>query len=294
MALVVALVGMVTGVTSLYISWRSTTEQAEVRLSAYPTASPDDITPQGLGIRVVLVNESLRPIVLRSAALLLDGATVAQATGWIDDVRLLDSAASDPSSVSAAQQTFPIGLAEREGKSVAFIMDVWTPFVDASSDADKSAARGTFRQLTATLASLPSDAAPSRLKLRIDHVPGGSESYPVSAVTVPSASVDAIESAAALLRRVPPQFWVVDFLKRGRDLAGITLRRRIAGADEVDLVRLDLWNLRTAVHRRTVRPVVARQQTLFPLTNLARGHYIATFQVGDRVVAYKSFTIPIR
>ena len=140
-ALVVALVGMVTGVTSLYISWRSTTEQAEVRLSAYPTASPDDITPQGLGIRVVLVNESLRPIVLRSAALLLDGATVAQATGWIDDVRLLDSAASDPSSVSAAQQTFPIGLAEREGKSVAFIMDVWTPFVDASSDADKSAAR---------------------------------------------------------------------------------------------------------------------------------------------------------
>ena len=53
-------------------------EQAEVRLAAYPTASPDDITPQGLGVRVVLVNESLRPIVLRSAALLLDGETVSR------------------------------------------------------------------------------------------------------------------------------------------------------------------------------------------------------------------------
>ena len=293
-ALAAALVGMVTGVTSLYISWRSTTEQAEVRLNAYPTASPADITPQGLGIRVVLVNQSLRPIVIQSAALLLDGETVSQAIGWIDDVRLLESAASDPSSVSTAQQTFPIGLAAREGKSVAFIMDVWTPFVDASSEADQKAARGTFRQLTATLASLPSDASASRLQLRIDHIPGGGELYPVSAVTVPSTSVDAIESAAALLRHVPPQFWVVDFLKRRGDLAGITLRRRIAGADEVDLARLDVWNLQTAVHRISVRPVVARQQTLFPLADLARGHYIATFQVGGRVVAYKSFTVPIR
>ena len=113
-------------------------------------------------------------------------------------------------------------------------------------------------------------------------------------MTVPSASVDAIESAAALLRRVPPQFWVVDFLERGRDLAGLTLRRRFAGADEVDLARLDVWNVRTAFHRTTVRPVVARQQTLFPLDGLPRGHYIATFQVGGRVVAYKSFAVPIR
>lgn len=293
-ALVAALVGMVTGVTSLYISWQSTREEAEVRLSAYPTASPDDITPQGLGVRVVLVNESLRPIVIRSAALVLDGEAVSQAIGWIDDVRLLEGTASDPSRTSAAQQTFPIGLAAREGKSVAFVMDVWTPFVDASSEADQSAARGTFRQLTATLASLPSDASASRLQLRIDHVPGGSELYPVRAVTVPSGSVDAIESAAALLRQVPPQFWVVDLLERDRRLAGLTLRRRIAGADEIDLVRLDLWNVRTEAHRKLVRPVVARQQTLFPLSNLPRGRYIATFQVGGRVVAYRSFAVPIR
>ena len=153
-ALIVALVGMATGVTSLYITWRSTSEESALRLDAYPTASQNDITPQGLGVRTELVNESLRPVVLRSAELLLDGKTVAKASGWIGDVGLLERATSEPTRLATSQRTFPIGLGTREGKSVVLMMDLWTPFVDASSEADESAARATFRQLTATLASL--------------------------------------------------------------------------------------------------------------------------------------------
>ncbi len=294
LALVIAVVGMVTGVTGLYISWRSASEQAAIQLDAYATASPSDITPQGLAVRVEFVNQSLRPIVVRSAFLLLDGEVVSEATGWIDDVRLVEEAASDPARLRAAQLTFPIGLAAREGKSVALMMDVWTPFVDAASAADESTARNRFRQLTATLASLQAGEGSDRLQLRIDHVPGGSTVYPVSAVIASSTSVATIESAAALLHRIPPQFWVVDFLERGRALAGLTLRRRFAGTEEVDLAQLDVWNVRSAFHRSSVRPVVARQQTLFPLEGLPRGQYIATFRVGGRVVAYRSFAVPIR
>ena len=188
-ALVVALVGMATGVTSLYITWRSTSEEAALRLDAYPTASQNDITPQGLGVRTELVNESLRPVVLRSAELLLDGEAVAKASGWIGDVGLLERATSEPTRLVTSQRAFPIGLGAREGKSVVLMMDLWTPFVDASSDADESAARASFRQLTATLASLPADAESSRLKVKLDHVPGGSDVYPVTAVTVPTSSV---------------------------------------------------------------------------------------------------------
>jgi hypothetical protein len=228
LALAIALVGMVTGVTSLYVAWRSHSEETAITLDAYPTASQADITPQGLGLRVELVNQSLRPIVLRSASLVLDGEVVSQASGWIDDVRLVEEASSDPARLRAAQLTFPIGLAAREGRSVAVIMDVWTPFVAASSSADETLARNRFRQLTATLASLPAGDGPSRLQLRIEHVPGGSDLYPVSAVVGSTTSVDAIETAAALLRRVPPQFWVVDFFERRHDLAGLTLRRRLS------------------------------------------------------------------
>lgn len=174
------------------------------------------------------------------------------------------------------------------------MMDLWSPVVDASSDAEQSAARGSFRRLTATLASLPPDGEETTLQLSLDHVPGGTSVYPVAAATVPTSSESAIESAGALARRVPPRLWVVDLLTQGTQVRGITLRRRFAGADEIDLARLDVWDAQSPFHRTLVRPVVARQQTLFPLAGLRAGNYIATFRVADDVVAYTSFAVPTR
>ena len=287
MALVVALVGMVTGVTSLYITWRSTSEESALKLAAYPTASQNDITPQGLGVRVELVNESLRPIVLRSAQLLLDGDVVSDANGWIADVGMLEEAASDPSRLTASRRTFPIGLGAREGKSVAIMMDLWTP----SSQTNEGAGARTFVQLTAAVASLAGTGESERLQLRLDHVPGGSDLYPVSAVTVPTSSASDLEHA--VLRRAPPQLWEVELRPDRSRLAGITLRRLFAGVDELDLARLDIWNVRTAFHYSDARPVLARQQTFFPLADVARGNYIATVEVRGQLVAYKSFAVPI-
>ena len=280
MALVVALVGMVTGVTSLYITWRSTSEESALKLAAYPTASQNDITPQGLGVRVELVNESLRPIVLRSAQLLLDGDVVSDGNGWIADVGMLEEAASDPSRLTASRRTFPIGLGAREGKSVAIMMDLWTP----SSQTNEGAGARTFVQLTAALASLAGTGESERLQLRLDHVP-------VSAVTVPTSSASDLEHA--VLRRAPPQLWEVELRPDRSRLAGITLRRLFAGVDELDLARLDIWNVRTAFHYSDARPVLARQQTFFPLADVARGNYIATVEVRGQLVAYKSFAVPI-
>ena len=213
-----------------------------------------------------LVNESLRPIVLRSAELVLDDQTVSKASGWISDVGLLENAASDPSRLVASQRSFPIGLQAREGKSVVLLMDLWSPFVTAASETDKSTARGTFRQLTATLASLSPDGESSRLELRLDHVPGGSHTYPVMAASAPTSSIEAMESAAAMLRRIPQRFWVADLLGKGKHVTGLTLRRRFAGADEIDLAQLDVWNVRTPFRRTLDRPVIARQQTPVPAT----------------------------
>jgi hypothetical protein len=58
----------------------------------------------------------------------------------------------------------------------------------------------------------------------------------------------------------------------------------------MDLVRMDLWRERSLFHRQVTRPVIGEQSTLFPLSGLVPGAYIVTFQVGDRVVAYRSFS----
>jgi hypothetical protein len=194
----------------------------------------------------------------------------------------------------AARRAFPIGLAARQGKSVVIMMNLWTPVDGASPVADAGFDR-TLRELTATLASLTSDAPSDRLQLRLDHVPGGSHVYPVSAVSLPTSSAAAVESAGALegalLRRVSPQLWKVDLLTHGKRLAGIILRRLFAGADELDLARLDLWKVRSQFHRTLRRPVLARKLTLFPLPDLVHGAYIATVEVRGQVVAYKSFAV---
>ena len=262
------LVGMATGVTSLYITWRSTSEEAALRLTAYPTASQADITPQGLGVRVELVNESLRPVVLRSAE--LHPGREGRRQGERLDRRCRAARAGDLG--ADAPRCVTADVPHRSGSTRGQERRAHDGRLDsvrrASSDADESAARGSFRQLTATLASLPEDQEqPAKGEARPRS--GWNDLYPVTAVNVPASSVDAIETAGALLRRVPPQFWVVDLLARGKELEGITLRRRFAGADEVDLAQLDVWNVRSPFHRTSTRPVVARQQTLFPLDNLA-------------------------
>ena len=290
-AIVVAFVGMATGATSLYLTWSARSEEAALLLSAYPTASQNDITPQGLGLRVELVNGELRPVVVRSADLLLDGEVVSAASGWVDNVGLLDQAASNPSLLRGALRTFPITLDARAGKEVALMMDVWSPLVGASSTRDETVTRKSFRELTATLATLPIGAESDRLRLRLNHAPGGSDLYALSAVRTPTSSVSVVEAAAALMNSVPPQLWAID---RPEGLAGITIRRRLAGADEIDLVRLDLWNDQSPFHLTFVRPVVARQQTFFPLPDLPRGAYIATFMVKGDVVAYRSFAVQSR
>ena len=57
----------------LYIAWNTTSQEAAVVLNAYPTASSDDLTHVGFGVRVQLVNESLRPVIVEKASLWVDG-----------------------------------------------------------------------------------------------------------------------------------------------------------------------------------------------------------------------------
>ena len=78
--LIFSLIAMVTGCLSLYVAWRTSSEEAAIVLNAYPTASADDLTHAGFGVRVQLVNESLRPVIVENASLRVDGHEVSNST----------------------------------------------------------------------------------------------------------------------------------------------------------------------------------------------------------------------
>ena len=291
-ALIFGLVGMITGSLSLYIAWRTTSEEAATVLSAFPTASSSDLTHAGFGVRTQLVNKSLRPVIVQGASLWVDGNKISEATGYLDDARLLDRSTVSPASITDERADFPISLNAREGRPVAVLMDVWRPIVAAESPEAALNARNSLNQLLTSVGSLASGGEHA-IELGLDLAPGGLKRFPIASRVEPGIYPEAIRDASAIQRQAPLQNWLVEPLAEKGRLVGLSLRRRFAGGGQADLVRLDVWKERSPYHRMYTRPVLGQQAQLFPL-DLADGRYVATFRLGDDVVAYRSFSVPWR
>lgn len=286
------LVGMITGSLSLYITWRTTSEAAAVVLDAYPTAGAEDITHAGFGVRVQLVNKSLRPVIVQDASLWVDGKKMSDATGYLDDVRLLDRSAAEPAAITEDRLDFPISMNEREGRTVAILMDVWRPIVAAEAPEAALSARRDLNQLLTSISSLASGGQRD-IELGLELAPGGFQRFPVRGIVEPGEYPEAIRDASAIQRQAPFENWLVEPHLADGKLAGLALRRRFAGGGQVDLVRLDVWKERSRFHRTATRPVLGQQAQLFPLT-LSSGSYVATFRLDGEVIAHRSFSVPWR
>jgi hypothetical protein len=285
------LVGMITGTLSLYIAWQTRSEEAAVLLSAYPAASPGDLTHAGFGVRVQLVNESLRPVIVQSASLLVDGTKISDATGYLEDPRVLDRSTLDPAAITSSRIDFPLSLSQREGRSVAILMDVWKPIVSAETSDAALNARNSLNQLLTSVGSLATGGQ-HRIELGLELAPGGFQRFPVRSSVQPGIYPEAIRDASAIQRQAPVQNWLIEPMVKGPRLVGLHLRRRFAGEGQVDLVQLDVWKEGSGYHRTFTRPVVGQQAELFPLPALPRGGYVATFRLAGAVIAYRSFGIP--
>jgi hypothetical protein len=283
---------MITGSLSLYITWRSTSEEAAVVLEAYPTASADDLTHAGFGVRVQLVNESLRPVIVQSASLWVDEREMTNATGYLADANLLERTAATPAAISDARLDFPISMNAREGRSVAILMDVWRPVVTAEGSVEELNARRKLNQFLTSVGSLAT-GSDRRIELGLELVPGGLQRFDIRGLVEPGIYPEAIRDASAIQRQGPLETWLVEPRLTGNELDGLALRRRFAGGAQVDLVTLDVWNVQSQFHEAHQRPVLGQQAQLFPLA-LPAGAYVATFRLGDEVIAHRSFTVPWR
>ena len=280
-AVVFGLIGMVTGVLGLVIAYQAQHEQQVVNFAAYPSAGLSDLTPQGLGVRVQVVNQSLRPVIVRGAALYDGKKRLARATGYFTDASVLDNAEVDPSQLTSRLTNLPLNLGAREGRPMALLLDVWNG-VSENADAKAQAARA---RLTDTLNGLdPISTATKPLTLQLDLAPGGQRRFVLRSVATRAAAQQPGTGSG----------WVLSPLGSPPKLLGLLLRNPGAGVREVDLVRLDLWKADSTLHRFMTRPVLGQQAATFPLVGLPNGYYAAAFELGGRVIANRSFTLPWR
>jgi hypothetical protein len=292
--LLFGLIGMMTGIAGLVVSYRNSAAESAVLLSAYPTASATDLTYAGFAVRVQLVNQSLRPLIVRQATLWDGDEQISDANGYLTDVGALDRSNLDPTALTESRIEFPISLNAREGRTVIILMDVWKPIVSADTPGHAVVARSQLNSLLSSLGSPSTTDGARRIGLGLELAPGGFHRYPIQGVTPGGVSSEAINQASAIQRQVPVDNWLVQRVaSRGRFL-GLMLRRRFAGSGQIDLVRLDVWKERSLYHRSLTRPVVAQQSQLFPLPHLPVGEYAATFELDGHVVAYAPFALPWR
>jgi hypothetical protein len=278
-ALLFGLVGMLTGVVGLVFAYQAQHEQQIVSFAAYPSASVGDLTPAGLGVRVRLENQSLRPVIVSGASLWQRRARLASASGYVSDSRILDSAEIDPSQLTGRLANLPLNIGAREGRSVALLLDVWNG-VSEDPGAQAKAARAHLNDTLNALEPVSAGTAP--LTLELDLVPGGIRRFRLQ--PLPARTAEAATTASSS--------WEVSPLGSPPKLIGLLLRNSSAGVGAVELVRLDLWKDDSTLHRSMTRPVLGQQATAFPLVDLPRGSYAAAFQLDGQVIANRSFSIP--
>ena len=270
-ALIFGLVGMITGSLSLYIAWRTTSEEAATVLSAFPTASNSDLTHAGFGVRTQLVNKSLRPVIVQGGSLWVDGNKISDATGFLDD-------ASPPrpvESVPRRDHRRTTGLPDqpqctRRTVDGPCCMDVWRPIVAADSPEAALNARSSLNQLLTSVGSLASGGE-HEIELGLDLAPGGVKRFPIAE---PSRARH-LPGSDSQRERHPAAGPARELARRRRrhqqgNMAGLSLRRRFAGGGQADLVRLDVWQERSPYHRTYTRPVLGQQAQLFPLRAAGR------------------------
>ena len=246
----------------------------------------------GFGVRVQLVNESLRPVIVERASLWVNGQETTDATGYLADAQLLDQSAVAPAAITEGRLDFPISMSAREGRSVAILMDVWRPIVTASGSDEALSARRELNQFLTSVGSL-SSGDERNIELGLELAPGGFQRFHIRGLVEPGIYPEAIRDASAIQRQAPLQNWLVDPLVRDGGLAGLSLRRRFAGGGQVDLVQLDIWNEGSQFHQAYERPVLGQQAVFFPL-DLPDGAYVTTFRLGGKVIAHRSLSVPWR
>jgi hypothetical protein len=281
LALVFGLIGMLTGVLGLVFSYRAQHEQEVLKFAAFPHAALSDLTGAGLTVRVQLVNQSLRPVVVQGASLWNGNERLANASGYLQDTRILDNPNSDPAELTSELADLPLNIGAREGRTTALLLDVWSGI----SSATISTSQAAQQNLNLALNGLNVGLYPrSPLTLELDLAPGGPHRF----VLAGAGQTTAMGQGGSAKQPT----WLVSPLGRPPRLIGLLLRHTSAAVGEVELVRLDLWNQTSAFHETTTRPVLSEQATTFPLANLPRGTYSATFELGGEVIAHRSFSVP--
>lgn len=121
----IALAGLGSGVVSLIITNNQQSEEKKVDVLVKGSVAGHNFTPQGLAVRLAIVNESLRPVAIGDASLWLDGRELAHNVGYLAGSQALDRRQKPGVDVNDRRRDFPFTMEARGSQTVALLIDAY-------------------------------------------------------------------------------------------------------------------------------------------------------------------------
>jgi hypothetical protein len=282
LALIISGISLSAALIAAYLSYSALHEQRAVHLGGFAAANPLGDMASGYGMRVSLINEGLRPIIVRSMALEVDNTTIGEATGFFRSTKFLTDLSLQPDQPLLAAQSFPFTLDARSTRTMAALFDIYHAAGDATAASGFQAK--VDRHLGRAFCRAVALARPSRLthqhrfSLHVSSEPGGDTRLPVE-ITGPGDGGGA---------------WVTTVLGDRDAPKGLEIRRKLAASTSIRLITVRVWRNPGDLVRKTARPLFGAEFSRFPFKQLPRGAYRVAIFDGRQLVAGGAFRVPLR
>jgi hypothetical protein len=268
-----------TGIAGLVVASQQRGEERRIVVRIVARGNGRDYSNEGFGLRVTLVNESLRGLTIVGARLYIDGKRIGTADGFLADPRVLDRQLLYPGAVSDERRELPLGLAPRAERSIALLFpDVYDNF-PLTGDPKALPPSRQQRRLLAFSSFVHDTRDNARVSLSLDLAPGGRR----------------VIRVAQLVGMTPKFQWQVSLDGPGKRVTSISIRRKLGAEGQTSSAVLDLWgDTPPRTHRRISRVIVGADWTRFPFGRLPDGRYLYAFLIDGTPVAGGRFRTPDR
>jgi hypothetical protein len=278
-----AVISLVVSILALVLSYLANREETAVNLHAAASINSLGSTPAGYAVRISFINESLRPVIVSSMMLKVDGVAVAP----ISSVLAGDEAGSDAASLGdeplESARSLPFALPARGAQSITGLADFSRPEREAAAHHASERlmlARRFCRNLPVERPAHLGRGEPRRMpaiELDIRFTPGGSETVPVPVTEVVGGDNP----------------WRMEVSGPTVHPTGVSFSRYTSAPTALRLVSVKVWEGEGGLVRSASLPVSGAVTTGVRFRSLPSGYYRAGLFDGHEVLAVGHFNVPL-
>lgn len=271
--LIIGGLGLVVALVSAWIALSVRNEQTSISITGEGTALAPDPSVDGYSVRMSLVNSGLRPVVIRSMNLEVDGQSAAEVSGYVPRAPSLAVLSGD---LAEEAKPLPFTLGERSGMTLTALLSFGRALYGDPKAPEVKAAQLFCRSMHDIKFSYGKNAPEVRLKVDVE--PGGTYTIPVSA-------------NAAVFASKP---WILSLIGSHAAPTGVSAFRRTLDQRATKLLTMKIYaEGKSGAVKAVSAPIFGGGPTTFSFPPLAQGSYQVLLFDQRRIVERAAFKVPV-